>query len=218
MCHYRGLQITLVVLNVLILLCGIFLAAFGGYGLFLIPKYSQGDDYHLRGLLVGFTVIGCLMFAISLFGIICAFTRNACLIMMYIIILSILVIGQTVCGFVATSRRSHIFNQIPLSLEKYVNGYYNTPEYENIVNSIQQDYRCCGLNGPSDYTSGKIPASCYRGGQLESKGCKTVLVNTTWSYMTGLFATAFAFLVVEVVAVLIAFLMMNAMDKEITTI
>ncbi|TPP66065.1 hypothetical protein FGIG_03543 [Fasciola gigantica] len=218
MCKYQGLRITLVVLNVLIMLCGSALIGFGGYGLYVLPNYSQGDDYGMQGLLIGFTAIGCIMLVTSLFGIGCAFTRNACIIMMYIIILSLVVIGQTVCGFVATSRRPDIYNRIPTSLEKYVASYYSNTAYQNIVDNIQKDYTCCGVNGPSDYATGRIPTSCSRGNQLVNRGCKEIVINRTWSYMMGLFISSFVFLVVEVVAVLIAFLMMNAMDKEITSI
>ncbi|VDP66537.1 unnamed protein product [Echinostoma caproni] len=138
----------------------------GGVGIYYQPRYSKVDDYRLNGLLIGFTVIGCVLFVTAVFGMISAFVTNVCILLLYVIVLILVIIAQAVCGFVATAYRSNGENHIIPSIRKYVTNYNTDPEYRQIMDNIQTDYGCCGAYGPTDYKDTRIPESCYKDGTL----------------------------------------------------
>ncbi|XP_025829987.1 CD63 antigen [Agrilus planipennis] len=158
----------LFVFNLLFVITGIILISVGvtvkaeyqDYESFLNDKYFSTPN-----LLIA---TGVIIFLIAFFGCCGAVKENYCMTQTFtflLILIFILEFSAGISGYVLRNQTADFLtNRLTDSLSKYNATVYN--EITNLWDDMQGAFKCCGVNGPSDWqsnkssTGGRIPMSC----------------------------------------------------------
>ncbi|XP_043229361.1 tetraspanin-18-like [Amphibalanus amphitrite] len=161
------LKYTFGFVNLVILICGGVLLGVGITAL-------VGDSAQLNELLdtnlytgvaIVITVAGGLIVLISFLGCCGAFQESKCLLGTFfclVLILFIVVGAGAIAGFVMGS--DSILEQIKTGLQKSMNDYNEKDSVQQSWNFLQENFECCGVDGPSDWAlvlgPDNVPRSC----------------------------------------------------------
>jgi hypothetical protein len=84
----------------------------------------------------------------------------------------------------------------------------NQTEVIKIIENLEQEFKCCGVNGPSDYPkySYIIPLSCYPDQSSShfpySQGCAVAVANWAWNELPVIAAVLGSILFIEIFGVI----------------
>ncbi|XP_071388405.1 CD63 antigen-like [Centroberyx affinis] len=110
--------------------------------------------------------VGVVIFFIAFFGCCGAWKENYCMITTFSILLSLVIIveiGAAIAGYIFRGKLTVIVqDSLSDMISKYNNG---TDEFMKAVDKLQEDLKCCGVNGTSDWKDFKsdgisVPDSC----------------------------------------------------------
>ncbi|XP_064540332.1 protein late bloomer [Drosophila montana] len=112
-----------------------------------------------RPIIILFIVTGSIVFLISFFGCCGAIKESTCLTWMYAVVLLIILILSSVLCFVYLKR----IDEQTLSREQLNQAWDKQKNGTDAMAVYQTNLKCCGINGPIDYTKANItiPQSCY---------------------------------------------------------
>jgi len=135
-----------------------------------LANKASGDSTGLAAL--AFIIIGGAVFIVSFFGCCGAIRESHCMITMYAMFLLAFFLLEVAVGVFLYINRGQAEEITRKSLTTVFNDYSasNKTDSRALVDEIQHDFHCCGVNGPNDWTeknAAALPHSCCRedGGQ-----------------------------------------------------
>ncbi|XP_028849967.1 CD63 antigen [Denticeps clupeoides] len=137
--------------------------------------------------------VGVIIFFIAFFGCCGAWKENQCMVTMFAILLSLIIIteiGTAIAGYVLRGQLKEVVDK---GLKDLISDYNKTEAVKKAVDDIQRDLHCCGVNSPADWanftTSGNsVPDSCcinitvgcgsqsmHNATKVNQQGCETAV-------------------------------------------
>lgn len=177
-------------------------------------------------ILIGFGVL--LIAVIGLCGVL---RDSGCLLTLFSILLTIVLIGELLLSAVIYHMRGDI-EQYALNQMNHTMAMYNkTQEATTAWNVLQTDIECCGINGPQDWKqtihNNELPSSCCYaipvGGACTAAdsykdGCFVTLKNNLQENSQIIIWTAIGFALVQLLAVFLACCRKCSIHKEYETV
>lgn len=117
-------------------------------------------------------VVGVIIFFIAFFGCCGAWKENQCMITMFAVILSLIIIieiGVAIAGYVFRGKLTDLLN---IGFDSMITGYNETANRE-AIDGIQQQFKCCGGNSSDDWMKSKFLPS----NSVPDTCCKNVTTN-----------------------------------------
>ncbi|XP_016428885.1 CD63 antigen-like, partial [Sinocyclocheilus rhinocerous] len=151
--------------NFIFWLCGLALIVLG-----VLAKVSINTTAFLKGYSgspLVLIVVGVVIFFIAFFGCCGAWKENQCMITTFAVLLSLIIIieiGAAIAGYVLHGNLTDLLNK---GFDVMITGY-NETENRETLDTIQQDYKCCGRNSSIDWLNSKflapnsVPDSCCK--------------------------------------------------------
>ncbi|XP_013395491.1 tetraspanin-14 [Lingula anatina] len=96
-------------------------------------------------------IVGAFMFTISFFGCVGSLRENECMLKMFAYSLAIILVLEAVLSFVLVFYKDAISEHVEKSLCIGVKQYMDDPDWSLILDSVQKDLQCCGVNGFADW-------------------------------------------------------------------
>lgn len=142
-----------------------------GVGIYIKTQTAALDNMSLSTdsmetmsyILIG---LGCVVFAVGLLGCCGSLTQNVCMLMTYFSIVSVIFIGEIALSIAVYVKKDSIAEQSRQTFQDCMDEY-NSPNATEIaketVDTIQSVLKCCGEDGPADWSNTTIPLSCCEG-------------------------------------------------------
>lgn len=160
-CGGALVKLALVLFNLALLCIGIFLT-YTGFSIF--DKNDQDWDVIVQTnfrtgsiVLIIFGILIALIAAIGAFG---ACLESSTLLDVYGYIIFFLVIGEIVLFYYSFKYKDELTTNLETGIKKAIQRYPGDSKLAYGLQLIQKFFRCCGFEGPNDYPSGDLPASC----------------------------------------------------------
>lgn len=118
----------------------------GIYGDF--DMFLEGHFFSPSSLLVA---IGVIIFFVSLFGCIGAVKESTCLVNIYAVFLSLILILEISAAIAAYSMRNNMFTYIEKNMNESITDYPNNPQIMEQWDILQYNFECCGVRQPEDW-------------------------------------------------------------------
>jgi len=143
---------TMFFFNFLFWLSGLLLLGIGVYA--ALDKWSSGEAFKLNTIFdvmfnIGFLLMitGGIVFLVSFAGCIGALRENMCLLRFYSLCLLIFFLAEMLLlalSFIYPNKLTE-FLETELS-EQLIKSYRDDLDFQNLIDLVQQDYECCGIN------------------------------------------------------------------------
>ncbi|XP_030624669.1 CD63 antigen [Chanos chanos] len=113
-------------------------------------------------------IVGVVIFFIAFFGCCGAWKESRCMVTMFAILLSLIIIieiGTAIAGYIFRGKLNDVVEN---SFKDMINQYNNaSSDYKKTVDDMQQQLRCCGVHNSSDWLNFKpdkksVPDSCCK--------------------------------------------------------
>lgn len=117
--------------------------------------------------------LGTVTFIIGFTGSVGALRENTCLLSMYAIFLSVLLILEIGLGALVfiLKDKGWIKDQATEGLRAFIIHYREDPDQQNLIDWIQEDWlQCCGIEGPKDWDSNNY-FNCSSGAVGSREAC-----------------------------------------------
>lgn len=154
----------LIAVNTITILVGILVCVAGVMGILnqgKINEYSGGYDLEL--VCYGVLITGVIIIIVGAFGWFAGFNGSILVGKVYVILIIIIAVLQLVFFVVEFLKKDEITSEIEGYMNKTMNGTaYDdmTPAEQDIINVIQTQLECCGLENGDDTWGSTLPASC----------------------------------------------------------
>ncbi|XP_052756163.1 CD63 antigen-like [Galleria mellonella] len=119
------------------------------YAIYHDVSFFLDDHFFSPAMFV--IVIGIIMLFVSLFGCIGALKESTCLVNIFAVILSIVLILELAAAIAAYSLRAQISEMLHDKLTLTMPFYYNNIEVQDSFDFIQSRMNCCGVNSYLDW-------------------------------------------------------------------
>ncbi|XP_038577996.1 CD63 antigen [Micropterus salmoides] len=110
-------------------------------------------------------VVGVVIFFIAFFGCCGAWKENYCMVTMFAVLLTLIIIVEVAAAIAGYVFRNKLSAVVQDSLSEMMKHYNTTEEFKKAVDELQQEWKCCGVNSSSDWRDFKpdgnsVPESC----------------------------------------------------------
>jgi len=143
--------------NVVCWICGLCLLSVGVWALNEKNVFSNLSSNLLYDPAFIFIISGSITFLIGFTGCVGSLRENTFLLSLYsilLIILLLLEIGLGVLTFILKDK-GWIKNQATYGLRNFILHYREDPDQQNLIDYIQQQWECCGIDTPSDWDANR---------------------------------------------------------------
>ncbi|OTF80264.1 tetraspanin-like protein [Euroglyphus maynei] len=160
-CSGALVKIALVLFNLVLLCIGVFLT-YTGYSIF-DSNDEAWDAVIQTNFKTGSIVLMCFGALIALIAAIGAFgacLESSGLLDVYGYIIFFLVIAEIVLFYYSFKYKDELTTNLETGIKKAIQRYPKDAKLAYGLQLIQKFFRCCGFEGPNDYDSSDLPASC----------------------------------------------------------
>lgn len=150
--------------NFIFWLCGLALIVLGI--LFQVAIHNTAIIKGYTGIPLVLIIVGVIIFFIAFFGCCGAWKENQCMVTMFAVLLSLIVIteiGAAIAGYVFRGKvNDHLKERFEVMIAEY-----NKTENHEALDSLQKELKCCGRNSSSDWVNfspghKSVPDSCCK--------------------------------------------------------
>jgi len=152
--------------NILIFLLSLVIVGAGG----VLSSRLSGEWFHIayvpRGPIFLTIIVGASALIISFLGCCGAAKESPCLLTTYAVTICLLLMTELVAAGLIFHFRNNITGEVKGGLRNAIRHYGDVPEQDEIIDSLQWTFKCCGLDSREDWKSspnGTLPASCCPG-------------------------------------------------------
>lgn len=146
--------------NLVFALCGLCIVAFAGLCLYTLMDSSNFvQDLFLYPIVV-FLVIGGIIVFIAFFGCCGSVKEHHCMLTSFgvlLVALFVIELAVVAAGYFYRDEISHRYKDL---LSDGVKEYNTNDDAKKLIDDLQLYFRCCGVDGPSDYNALSMPDSC----------------------------------------------------------
>ncbi|XP_075167205.1 23 kDa integral membrane protein-like [Haematobia irritans] len=176
----------LFIFNILFVVCGILLIVFGSLMLSSIGDIKDiVNSAETHTVPIAVLVLGCIIFVIAFLGCCGAIRENSCCTMTYSVIMFALFLCQLALVIFIWVKREAILNAMDYSIKSI---WDQRQTDRSLMDGLELGLKCCGYNGPTDYTLETVPKSCCGASAtscsmveaLLRPGCRSAF-DRTWS-------------------------------------
>ena len=172
------LKFLLYLFNLVFFLIGAAFVSFGTYVVvsmeiyinFLEESLRDGDN-NLALMMYSILIIGAVLLIVSLVGCIGLYKKNNCMMNTFTILLSFVLICQIGLVAMVYILEANVYLFIENGMRETLNDHPNGSNATSSLfwNKVQEEFSCCGISGPNDWTNGTVPDSCCK---IERSGCQ----------------------------------------------
>lgn len=145
------LKFVLFLINFGIWVLGLLLLAVGIYVQFEKTFSDLQLDDVLTNPAIALIVAGVLLCIIGFCGCVGALREVFFLLIIYAVLLSIIVLIEVAIVTLFIVERDTLDNAVEKGLQFYITNYYDDVDLQNIIDSLQTTFNCCGVVEPSDW-------------------------------------------------------------------
>lgn len=185
------------VVNFIFLALGLSVSGFGLWILFdrgnLLTVLPDQPPEDLRAVGAGLILIGVVVLAVSVVGIVGTDRGNRVLLLVYLGFLIVLVLGQLFVTLLLLLNRDKIERGLDQTVDQIIQQYGDNNSQDRLMDKIQNYEGCCGRTGPADWLKNSyiqslnltapdvLPCSCFRSHRpaVNSPWCSELLSFTT---------------------------------------
>ncbi|XP_028437912.1 CD63 antigen [Perca flavescens] len=214
--------------NFLFWLCGLALVVVGVLVQLGLHKTLMMKDATASGAPIVLIAVGVVIFFIAFFGCCGAWKENHCMVATFAVLLVLVIlveIAAVIAGYIFRNKLSVVVQD---SLEDMISDYKNgTAEFRKSLDKLQEDLKCCGVNGSSDWTDFgadknsvpdsccvKVATGCGKGtmkdaAKVYQKGCHDAVVTFLKKNLLWVIIAAIVIAVLQIMGIVFACLLMR---------
>uniref|UniRef100_A0A0A9YU81 Tetraspanin n=1 Tax=Lygus hesperus TaxID=30085 RepID=A0A0A9YU81_LYGHE len=196
-----------------------------GVSIWMFLKSSNFNNVlhgEVSATVITMMVLGGVTFVIAFLGCCGAVKEDPCFITTYAILLTVILVGQLVVAGIAV----YFFKGKSLELEmkkNLENAFGNYKENKKFIDDMQQEYHCCGYDGPSSVTGDLPPSCCHNPSdvglscprdQAFPKDCRGPALGEMKHALKVIAITLFVIVGVELLCIICAFCVASSIRKE----
>ncbi|KAJ3643089.1 hypothetical protein Zmor_025825 [Zophobas morio] len=142
----------------------------------------------------------------------------------YIFFLAVIFILHVVLGSLALAATSKYDGDIYTVVKKVFDDYVNNPQVDDkktVVDIVQQDFKCCGVEGPQYWNSSgfkQYPTSCYKHNSFDNalyeEGCVSSFEKSIIPKFRAVGGIAIAMTLVEGFGIVYCYILVNSDPEE----
>jgi len=214
--------------NFLFWLSGLILIIIGA-----IIRDKYGDTLNLVSSKFGsapvlIIVVGAIVFVIGFLGCCGAVKENYCMVTTFAVLLGLIFILEIVAGILGFVYKGDVNKVAEEQLSKSIADYDNDEGAKKLMDWAQENLKCCGMLGASDYknTTSGCPTPITNGVQschvdkdcnkalLGEKGCKDVVEDFLKENLVVVGGVALGIAFIQLLGIVFACLLMRAIKGE----
>ncbi|KAK9708989.1 Tetraspanin family [Popillia japonica] len=143
--------------------------------------YSQFVDPTFESAPIFFIIVGVIVFVVAFFGCCGAVRENHCMVITFSVLILLIFGMEAVVGIAGYIRRNEVKSMLESRFNESMHAYYqNQTEVQQSWNILQHELKCCGMNGPSDWTDithkDTLPHTCCPD-TTNNGSCKITTIN-----------------------------------------
>ncbi|XP_015177793.1 PREDICTED: CD63 antigen-like [Polistes dominula] len=227
-CGLGLIKYLLFIFNFIFALCGLAILIVGVLMHININNYQDAIHENISFPSITFIVIGSIIFVIAFFGCCGAIRESHCMTITFASFLLTIFIVQVAVAIYAfvVFKDSNI--DVNKSYSKLFNEYWNTSTSREIVDIVQKNLECCGINSKADYQgsapfNGTIPWSCCSdveqfsvcpNNQAFNQGCAKALKEFLVYAGAVLGGVAIGIAAVELIGIIFALCLANSIKNS----
>jgi len=161
-CSDQLAKTLLIIFNLAFLACGIAIVVVA-----LTRTHPASFDQLVKGLKdvnYMFVAVGAFISLMSFLGCCGAWQESKCMLNIFLVLLVVILIVEVSVGAVGYAKRNKIEDAIKEGGIEVLKK--NDAAAKDTFNKIQEEFKCCGINGAQDYINNKIspiPSTCCAG-------------------------------------------------------
>ncbi len=230
----RRARAILFVLNILFLMFGFTILGLGIYikvnGNFsaIIAAYNitqalGGAAMQWIGTIM--IIVGVFTPCLAAFGFLGAVRQNRVFLYLYSVIFILIILIEFAAVILILKFQNDLWKSYNSGFkEVFENAYrHNQTETINIIEKLEREFKCCGVNSYLDYTLShyQIPKSCYRNqiptGNPFDQGCATAVAVWIWNALPIIAGVLGSILFIEIAGVISSLVLGVAISHASTT-
>ncbi|XP_050050028.1 leukocyte surface antigen CD53-like [Dermacentor andersoni] len=223
-CGMSCVKNLLFIFNFFFAISGIVIIVCGGYSLHLFKKTGPviGEDYVSAPIIL--IVVGSIVFLVAFLGCCGAMQESYCMLMLFSVFLFLILVAEIAAGalgFVYKDKVEHIARErFDQTLQDYDReGEGRLKPIREAWDFIQHELKCCGVNGPNDWSRTKThspPGSCCTDGEdctkqktYYEKGCYDKVKEDLSQYAVYVGVAGIGIGLIEIIGIIFACCLAN---------
>ncbi|XP_032375987.1 CD63 antigen [Etheostoma spectabile] len=214
--------------NFIFWLCGLALVVVGVLVQVGLHKTLMMKNASASGPAIVLIAVGVVIFFIAFFGCCGAWKENHCMVATFTVLLVLVILVEIAAVIAGYVFRNKLTDVVQDSLKNMISDYENgTAEFQHSLDKLQEDLKCCGFNGSSDwkdFSSDKksVPDSCCvkvtpkcgvgamtDAAKVHQEGCGEALVAYLKKNMLWVIVAAIVIAVLQIMGIAFACLLMR---------
>ncbi|KAM9828573.1 CD63 antigen [Syngnathus typhle] len=214
--------------NFIFWLCGLAMIVVGVLVQVSLHQTVKISDVSASAAPIVIIAVGVIIFFISFFGCCGAWKENYCMVTLFSILLSLVILVQIAAAITGYVYRNKVSDVVQDSLADMIKSYSNSSaEFKASVDGLQADLKCCGINGSSDWRNFQpggmsVPDSCCVNksancgigtmmdpAKVHQEGCRDALEKLLKKNILWVIIAALVLALIEVMGVVFACVLMR---------